>query len=126
MTKQLCTFEQITERIDGKAHFRCTACGFVVYHCRSVPEKIFAKCGRPARNAPTMLEMMASAASAAAGFVASGGKRVPDEVFTVRAAICKECPAHEPGLNRCGECGCFLSLKAWLPKEKCPLDKWPK
>lgn len=123
-TTKLCTFEQVTERIDGKAHFRCTNCGRMAYHCRSEAGKIFAACGRPNVKSPTWLEMAASVAKASVDFAKSGGRTVSGEVFAARAEVCRECPAHDPKLNRCADCGCFLSLKSWLPGEKCPRGKW--
>jgi len=71
-----------------------------------------------------MLEMAASAASAAAKFAVGGGKSVTADVQKERMATCHTCKKFEPVLARCGACGCFLSLKTWLPKEKCPLGKW--
>lgn len=123
---QLCTFQQITERIDGRANFQCTACGRIVYRCKSVAEKIYADCSRPTPKSPTMLEKMASAAKASANFLISGGKTVSGEVFHERMEVCRQCPAYHPTFQQCGDCGCFLALKAWLPKPDgtCPRKQW--
>lgn len=96
----------------------------MAYHCRSEAGKIFAACGRPNVKSPTWLEMAASVAKASVDFAKSGGRTVSGEVFAARAEVCRECPAHDPKLNRCADCGCFLSLKSWLPGEKCPRGKW--
>ena len=69
-------------------------------------------------------EQVASAGAAAIRFVQSGGKWVTREVRKERLDTCKACDQYEK--NRCKWCGCFLSIKTWLPAEKCPLDppKW--
>lgn len=41
-----------------------------------------------------------------------------------RMAICKTCDQFKPFLNRCGVCGCLMSLKSLFPSEKCPEGKW--
>ncbi len=70
-----------------------------------------------------LLKMAVSAATAAAGFVASGMKTVPARTLHQRLRTCLACPQHT-GL-RCRPCGCFTNAKARLPREACPLGKWP-
>lgn len=120
----LCKFEQVSERDgNGLATFRCTVCGRGVWRCKSPAEKIYARCG-PSKKPPTLLEMMASAATAAANFAISGGKTIAKEAQEIRQSTCNTCPSHDSTANRCNECGCFLQLKTYLPDEKCPAGKW--
>ena len=46
--------------------------------------------------------------------------------YRERLAICSECPeAFETlGRIRCGQCKCFMELKAFLKNSRCPLRKW--
>ncbi len=46
--------------------------------------------------------------------------------YKERLAICAECPeAFETlGRIRCGQCKCFMELKAFLKASQCPLKKW--
>jgi hypothetical protein len=124
----LCDFTQIDERTaEGTATFRCKNCGAHAYRCRSIAEKIIRHCDL---NSPvkqlTMLEMAEAASRAALAFTRSGGKTVSQQVHDERGAKCNGCIHHDETLNRCKPCGCFLALKLWMPKEKCPLDppKW--
>ena len=71
----------------------------------------------------TTVQMIRSSTSAAVRFAANGFKVLDDEAVAERLAICASCE-HLSG-NRCEVCGCFLSLKAPLEFEECPLDKWP-
>ena len=50
--------------------------------------------------------------------------RVSDFDFDIRMEICYGCELFVEG-ERCSECGCFLSVKAKLYAEECPLSKWP-
>ncbi len=47
-------------------------------------------------------------------------------VYRERLEVCKECEKvkYLLGRMRCGECGCFLELKAAVSLMKCPLGKW--
>ncbi len=75
-----------------------------------------------ASHGPGLLRMASSAAKAAARYVGSGMKRVSGTTYKKRVEICATCPNHT-GV-RCKSCGCFTSVKAWLPHEKCPVGKW--
>ena len=46
--------------------------------------------------------------------------------YRERLAICSECPeAFETlGRIRCGQCKCFMELKAFIKASQCPLKKW--
>ena len=41
-----------------------------------------------------------------------------------RMAVCKACDFFNPTLTLCKKCGCVMSIKAFLPKSKCPIGKW--
>jgi tetratricopeptide (TPR) repeat protein len=69
------------------------------------------------------LRMGFSAAKAMGKFLGSGMKRVSMETYQHRERTCAACE-HHTGL-RCKLCGCFTSVKAWLPREECPIQKWP-
>jgi hypothetical protein len=46
-----------------------------------------------------------------------------DSRSAARMAICQTCP--ELGtLNRCRQCGCFMSIKTRIASAKCPLNLW--
>jgi hypothetical protein len=49
---------------------------------------------------------------------------VDDSKFHERMSICNQCPKYLKETNQCGECLCFLSLKAKGASFKCPLGKW--
>lgn len=46
------------------------------------------------------------------------------DIRNKRLDICKGCDSLFKATNTCKECGCFMSLKTWLKKASCPLDKW--
>jgi hypothetical protein len=48
--------------------------------------------------------------------------RTPRELADYQDAIRELCAAGL--LLRCKICGCFTSLKAWLPHERCPIGNW--
>ena len=50
--------------------------------------------------------------------------RSDQEEIESRLDICKACPSFKKNTQRCGKCGCFMSLKATLLQAKCPLGKW--
>jgi len=123
----LCEFVQITERNEqGTAEFQCKTCGRIAYRVRSKSaDKIIAHCNPEKQSKPlTLADMAAAATRAATRFVADGGVMVSSEVLAERNAICRDCPKHLAMLNSCSECGCFLTLKARMPAETCPLGKW--
>jgi tetratricopeptide (TPR) repeat protein len=75
-----------------------------------------------ATSGPGYLRMAISAAAAFGRFVGSGFKTVPHQTFEHRLRCCGQCEYYT-GL-RCRVCGCFTNLKARLPHEDCPLDRW--
>jgi tetratricopeptide (TPR) repeat protein len=72
---------------------------------------------------PGLLRMAFTALKSAAKFVGSGLKTLPPETVRARLEVCGPC-GHFSG-TRCRVCGCFVSLKARLPHESCPVGKWP-
>ena len=42
----------------------------------------------------------------------------------LRLEICKRCPAFDPKLHRCRDCGCFMPAKTQLDGAKCPQGRW--
>lgn len=57
-------------------------------------------------------------------FAADGCRTLSLEDYKKRLEICTECEQRER--NKCGICGCYLSLKARGRAFRCPLDKWPR
>lgn len=76
-------------------------------------------------SSPSLWSMAKSAAGAAYNFVAKDhGRTTPDEVYNERIRICESCDKYDGGSGRCQMCGCFVNLKAKIPSEVCPLNKW--
>jgi hypothetical protein len=79
---------------------------------------------------PSKLTMTRNAGAAVVQAVRSRGKKVSDEEFERRTAICKggggiaRCDSYRPSDNRCSECGCRLKYKPRLEAWHCPLEKW--
>lgn len=48
----------------------------------------------------------------------------PKVLSKYRQSICNKCDHREPILNRCKQCGCFLSAKTKIMNTNCPLNKW--
>jgi len=46
------------------------------------------------------------------------------EQQNARRAVCEGCHIRED--FKCGECGCFISEKAEMAEQICPLDLWPE
>ena len=83
--------------------------------------------GSPAEIAagagPGLLRMAIAAAKSLAKQVGSGLKTVSPQTYQRRVQTCVGC---EPFTGvRCRVCGCFTQIKARLPHERCPLEKWP-
>ena len=71
------------------------------------------------------LKYAADSAKSLAKDIAKGNElKVSDEVFHKRMGVCTQCPKHMKETNQCGECGCYLVLKARGASFKCPLGKW--
>ena len=78
-------------------------------------------CGGAARMASDFAGVIGATAIDAAL-----GKRVivSKSVLEERRSVCDGCDRRDG--NRCGECGCFLSLAQRLVRKDCPLGKWPQ
>lgn len=76
----------------------------------------------PAARGPALLRMAFTAAKSLSKFLGSGLKTVPAATQQKRLGTCATCE-HHTGV-RCKLCGCFTSVKAWLPHENCPIGKW--
>lgn len=83
-----------------------------------------ARPGPDAVNPPSLRTMAATAARAAAGFVASGFKRATPEEQERRIAICRKCDLFDAAKGRCRKCGCFAKWKAWIAGQSCPEGHW--
>lgn len=61
-------------------------------------------------------------------YIKSGGKKVTKEQYEERLKICEECRYRDSETNKCTVCGCKISgifNKSMLPKERCPIGRWP-
>lgn len=77
------------------------------------------------RKAGTFVAQVKQVSKATAEWIAAGSPLRTTEELAECNAICKVCPEYQPLLNRCGKCGCFLSAKARMATETCPIGKWP-
>ena len=48
---------------------------------------------------------------------------VPQPTYDERIAKCRDCTRWLPQ-DRCGACGCFMSVKARAAHTKCPMGVW--
>lgn len=74
------------------------------------------------KSGPGILWMALAASKSMTNFLGSGFKTVAAHTRQSRLQICESCHYHT-GV-RCKLCGCFTSVKAWLPHEGCPIGKW--
>lgn len=86
-----------------------------------------AKLGGRKPKPPSMPEKFVSAMKAVREFVRSGGEILNGDSVAARISACDLCDQKTSFIGRpvCGACGCFIQLKAKLPHEHCPLQKWP-
>lgn len=66
-------------------------------------------------------------AKALAKNIAEGNDiKVSEDEKTRRLEVCKGCPALKDlaGQMQCGDCSCFLKIKAGLNSMKCPRNAW--
>ena len=56
-------------------------------------------------------------------FFEAGFRTVSAANHKRRLETCAGCE-HHTGV-RCKLCGCFTTMKAWMPHENCPINKWP-
>lgn len=74
-------------------------------------------------NPPSLVDLAASAVTAAANWAAAGFPVVDDATLQTRSSHCAICPRWDARAGRCLECGCY-GLKHWLATERCPLGHW--
>lgn len=74
----------------------------------------------------SLLERAKNFAGAAARYVQSGFKNIPDEEYEKRLQVCKSCEYLKDEV--CTLCGCYVSIKARWATEDCPDNpsRWPK
>ena len=51
-------------------------------------------------------------------------RKVPDELYEERLAVCKDCELLLEGM--CRSCGCYVELRAAMKKNACPRHKWDR
>lgn len=78
----------------------------------------------PMRSDSGLLRMALSAAKSVSRFFSSGFQTVSKSSYERRLETCTQCE-HFTRI-RCSLCGCFCSIKAWMPHEDCPAGKWPR
>lgn len=84
----------------------------------------------PIDRGPTVAEMLLNYGKATIRDVRNGFRRVTEETFKERLAICRACPLWDEdargGRGKCmhHRCGCTKS-KLHRASENCPLDRWP-
>ena len=102
--------------------FRCPVCGRQNPH--RIKNPFYAECGahKPSKS-PPLAKQAWNLVTSLADFVADGCTTVSEEQYRERLEICDACD--ERRNNRCGKCGCRLSLKARGRAFKCPESKWP-
>lgn len=50
--------------------------------------------------------------------------KVSPEIQKERFSICESCEfLYKPTAN-CKKCGCFMRIKTWMPRQRCPIKKW--
>ena len=59
-------------------------------------------------------------------YAASGLDTRSKQEYSDCLQICSECDSLEPSRGICLECFCFVSLKAAMKTEQCPLHKWDR
>lgn len=71
---------------------------------------------------PSLITMGINFTKAMAEFVATGAEFADPEEYKLRLAICATCEFRNE--DRCSLCGCFLSKKAQLAQDGCPIGRW--
>lgn len=75
----------------------------------------------------TLPQQLESATEAIYNYVASGFETVDKVLRAERLQLCKDCVEGDTHIlvnGRCKYCGCFMTIKTWLPREKCPKGLW--
>ena len=71
-------------------------------------------------------EIILSAIESFNNYRANGGLKVTKEVKDSRLQVCNSCDRLYKSFSVCGECKCFMLVKATLPDSSCPLGLWDK
>jgi hypothetical protein len=77
-------------------------------------------------DGPGLLQRVGNFGKAVVRHIADRGRKVDDQIFEERLAICQDCPSCDVKRWICREksCGCHLKTKARWASERCPLGKW--
>lgn len=51
---------------------------------------------------------------------------VDESTLKFRLDQCRACEKHDPRLDQCQICSCFVILKAQLSTEDCPIGRWKR
>jgi hypothetical protein len=68
----------------------------------------------------------ASSLKDSAAEVLKNPKLVPRKTRKERLDVCHQCEFYMKDTDQCGQCLCFMSIKASFEAMDCPLDKWEK
>ena len=83
--------------------------------------------GQVAPQEPGLLRKAVNFSRAVSRHIADGARKVGQENYEQRLAICRACPSCDVPRMVCRErrCGCRLPVKARWRSESCPRGKWP-
>jgi len=120
-----CVFSSIS----GK--WQCINCGRIVPNPnkRDIPPTALCKAGNVY---PSTINLAKNFGKAMLNYAKSGFKNVTTEQYKDRLKVCQgddinnPCEHYDNGRCKHVDCGCFLSKKAWLATENCPIGKWPE
>lgn len=96
----------------------CTAQTEICAQPRPVPATLDV----PVVTEPSLARKLWNVSQSIAAFVSDGMQLVNDQEYASRLAVCDSCEQRIG--DRCGCCGCHLTLKATARAFKCPLGKW--
>ncbi len=73
---------------------------------------------------PSFTEKIKNISIAAKDVVKNGREARSEDEIIQNSTICTKCPFLIANSFRCGQCGCFLSVKLTLKTWHCPIKKW--
>lgn len=83
-------------------------------------------CGKSKKKYPSKVKQVSNLtltlANVIAHAISSGKIKAEDDVIAKRISICSGCRHLDK--TRCTACGCWVSVKAGLRAESCPLKLW--
>lgn len=50
--------------------------------------------------------------------------KLPENLREERLTLCKNCEFFFEPTTTCSKCGCFMTLKTYMPFASCPVGKW--